>query len=210
MKTRVLSFIFTMLFFSNLCAQDFWGLPIDEETNKVSYKGIIDVEGSDQETLYSRAKEWILLQNYDDPVVVLKDKEYLFFENPVVLDDGSSKIYTDGFFHVHYRSDKSDRFYIVFNLRMRTKEGKYQYEFTDFTMKEFIDPHSGPGGPGRPSPHRKSAAYNNVDVKVFKIEDFFNSEGRRKEKNLAFPEFKSNMGALISDLQAAMKSDSDW
>jgi hypothetical protein len=210
MKTRVLSCIFIVICYANLSAQELWGLPLDEETSKVSYKEIIDVHGTDQATLYSRAKEWILLQNYDDPVVVLKDKEYLFFENPVVLDDGSSKIYTDGFFHIHYRSDKSDRFYIVFNLRLRTKEGKYQYEITDFILKEFIDPHSGPGGPGRPSPHSKSSSYSNVDVKIFKIEDFFNSETRRKEKNLAFPEFKFNMEALISDLKATMNSNSDW
>ena len=210
MKTRVLSFIFAMLFLSNLSAQELWGLPVDEETNKVAYSEIIDMGTTDQETLYSRAKEWILLQNYDDPVVVLKDKEYLFFEDPIVLDDESSKIYTDGFFHVHYRSDKSDRFYIVFNFRIRTKEGKYQYEFTDFTLKEFIDPNAGPGGPGRPSSHRNSRNYSNLDVKVFTIEDFFESETRRKEKNLAFPEFKFNIGALIIDLKSAMNSDSDW
>ncbi len=96
-------------------------LPMDAETNLVSYNGVVDATGVTQKEMYARAIKWV--------------KEYYPIPSSVfqVQDSINMKIVCKGKFDAkrtlkNGTQQTGER--ILYNLTIQFKEGRYKYEIT--------------------------------------------------------------------------------
>ncbi len=207
MATRFILLVMIGAFACQVQTQTLWGFKINEETNRIYFAETIVEPDVGKDLLYSRAKEWIILKGFDQPVLIDKKFNHYFFDDPWKFDDpNNGTMITDGYFKIHYRSPETDRFYVTFQLRMKTAPGKYRYEFTNFYVNEFIS--GKPKPPSERDPGNKNS--DNIVFETFTFEEFFESGTRRKDDNLAFPEFRDKMRNMIAELQRFMAGDEGW
>ncbi|MBC8397472.1 MAG: DUF4468 domain-containing protein [Flavobacteriales bacterium] len=127
MKTILLS-SFIMLS-SIVFAQEF---PINEKTGKVSYEGIIKVEGASTTDLYIKANEWFALAfNSANNVIQMQDKD-------------AGKIIGKGLFQVAKSGYPNGVF--DFTIKFTAKEGRYMYVITDISHDKRGSDLNGSGG----------------------------------------------------------------
>lgn len=126
MKTFALVLFFLLSFMLSFGQKETPKLPIDSNTNKITYSEIINVDSliSKQE-LYSRAREWFAeTYNSSKEVVQMEDKE-------------SGKIIGKAITQVYYKMFGTDHphGYINYTISISVKDGKYKYEITDLHHK---------------------------------------------------------------------------
>ncbi|WP_210516452.1 DUF4468 domain-containing protein [Hymenobacter terricola] len=93
-------------------------LPIDPDTHLVTYTGVVEVPGTSQAQLYSRAYEWVVKSYKSAPdVLQMQDKE-------------SGKIILKGNTHALIRGRDGGIVNHTFSIYL--KDGKYKYDVTDF------------------------------------------------------------------------------
>lgn len=63
MKTLPLVVTLLFLSLSTLAQEEL--LPISPTTGKVSYEGIVTVQGQSQEELYTKAKQWVAVKKHE-------------------------------------------------------------------------------------------------------------------------------------------------
>lgn len=100
-------------------------LPIDEESGRVSYEAILDMEGTKSE-LYYRSVDWFSVF-YKNPKGVIKEK-----------DLGKGKITAKHKFMLQIKDDKGvnkDVGFIIYSLKIWTKDDKYRYKITDIHLQ---------------------------------------------------------------------------
>lgn len=105
-------------------------LPLDSSTNKVIYSSVINVEGINKEELYNRAKEWfVVTYNSAKDVLQMDDKV-------------AGKIIGKGTSRGQYKFMLSNTsYYLNYTLSVTLKDGRYRYEFSQFTV-ETLDKYS--------------------------------------------------------------------
>ncbi len=96
-------------------------LPLDAETNMVSYSGVVDATGISQKEMYARTIMWVK-EFYPIPSSVLQ-----------VQDSVNMKIVCKGKFDAkktlkNGTQQTGER--ILYNLTVQFKEGRYKYEIT--------------------------------------------------------------------------------
>jgi NADH dehydrogenase/NADH:ubiquinone oxidoreductase subunit G len=115
-------------------------LPIDPETHKVDYTGVVEVAGVTQAQLYTRAYEWVA-KNYNSALDVLQMQDK---DAGTLIVKGNTKAY----FHGHPFG------LVAHTLSIYVKEGKYKYGITDlqhvaeansYGSFEQDEPHYAPG-----------------------------------------------------------------
>ena len=127
MKTILLS-SFIMLS-SIVFAQEF---PINEKTGKVSYEGVVKVEGASATDLYIKANEWFAMAfNSANNVIQMQDKD-------------AGKIIGKGLFKVAKSGYPNGVF--DFTIMFTAKEGRYKYVITDISHDKRGSNLNGSGG----------------------------------------------------------------
>ena len=127
MKTILLS-SFLMLS-SIVFAQE---LPINEKTGKVSYEGIVKVEGSSATDLYIKANEWFAMTfNSANNVIQMQDKDA-----GKIIGKGAIEVEKSG-----YPNGVFD-----FTIKFTAKEGRYRYVITDIAHDKRGSALNGSGG----------------------------------------------------------------
>lgn len=119
MKTAGLSFLFVFIWL-------FSQLPIDSVTQKITYKEVVQVEGS-KDTLYNRAIAWIH-SYFKNPQGVTKVRDP---QNGLIVGDHRIRM-------VDTQKDGSkinSNTVVEYTFKIELKDGKYRYTFTDFEMK---------------------------------------------------------------------------
>lgn len=117
---RQFSILFTLMLILvltfRISAQD---LPLNPETNKVTYSEVIEVKGASKDDLYLRAKNWALSNSYKPKTDRKAEGSYI----------------TKGQFTVQYPSPMKGMNHsgkVTFTMSISLKDGKYRYEMTDF------------------------------------------------------------------------------
>ena len=132
MKTNIKSFLFLLMFSSgclNVLAQlnvPAANLPIDPDSKKIMYRGVIDQEGK-MTYLYVKAIEWFGFYYVNaQSVYTVQDKE-----NGKIEGIGRMKIY--------YTDEKEgirrDGGLIQYAIKLELRDNKYRYTLTDFNLK---------------------------------------------------------------------------
>lgn len=100
-------------------------LPVDTETNRVSYSGVVAVKGANQNELYTRAKLWLAL-TYDEAKEVIKVDE---------KDAGLLVIraYTDIPVRLVQKSPPVSR-EVGYTMILNFKDGRYRYTLTNYQL----------------------------------------------------------------------------
>ena len=127
MKTILLS-SFIMLS-SIVFAQEF---PINEKTGKVSYEGVVKVEGASATDLYIKANEWFAMAfNSANNVIQMQDKDA-----GKIIGKGAIEVEKSG-----YHNGVFD-----FTIKFTAKEGRYRYVITDIAHDKRGSALNGSGG----------------------------------------------------------------
>lgn len=101
-------------------------MPVDKETNLVTYTGIIEASGTADE-LYKRGLKWFTT-NYKNPVDVIREKEE------------GKKILGKARFAIHSTDPKSgvqlNDGAVMYDITLQFKDGKCRYEITKINWKK--------------------------------------------------------------------------
>ncbi|MCQ2279242.1 MAG: DUF4468 domain-containing protein [Bacteroidales bacterium] len=100
-------------------------MPIDDETQLITYKEVIQENGTAKE-LYARALNWAK-SFYHNPSEVIKEQDD---KNFVIKMRGSVRIYS----HLKDGS-KITKNVVYYNFTLQCREGRYRYTITDFNEK---------------------------------------------------------------------------
>jgi hypothetical protein len=104
-------------------------LPMDSTTGKYTFQGVVKVDSTSKNELYSRAREWFAKTfNSANNVIQMDDKE-------------AGKIIGKGCFKVRcgkwdWDDRKIERGVINFTLSIYIKDGKFKYVITDFSHED--------------------------------------------------------------------------
>lgn len=98
-------------------------LPIDPETNKISYSEVIEIEGVTKDELYKRAKSWFVTGTGASKLSLELEDEETGKLSGKVNASVSSKNPPAGMFEVGV---------ITNTVTLLVKDGRYKYIFTDF------------------------------------------------------------------------------
>jgi hypothetical protein len=104
--------------------QEETALPVDTETKRVTYTGVVAVAGADKNELYTRAKLWASL-TYDQVQDVIKvdEKE----AGLLVL-----RAYTD--LPVAQTSSQPTNYELGYTMLLNFKDGRYKYTITNYQV----------------------------------------------------------------------------
>lgn len=177
-------------------------LPIDEATGKVSFKEVVESKGASKTALFERAKKWQATKgSKTNPYTVTLENE----------EQGS--LIAKGTFTM---PAKRKKYVVQFVVNIATKQGKYRYDFTDFTIaletqaggKAF-----GYGGFGTHSIKR-------AETLEYTLETFYPSRLTSREPVIkyfeeidedSFTAISKEMQSLAATLKQSMStSESDW
>lgn len=118
--------LITLFSFSNVFSQETPSkMPIDENTGKITYKEVVQEEGSRNE-LFNRAIEWIN-KEYKNPVAVTRVR------NPAT---GTIDIVHRIDLTFDNKGVAESAGYVEYFFKIELKEGRYRYIVTDFTKRE--------------------------------------------------------------------------
>ena len=117
MKNLIFTFL-TLLLATPIFSQD---LPLNSETGKITYEGVVEIDGVSKADLYSKALEWFALRyNSANDVIQLKDED-------------SGKVIGKGLFKINYYTREPS---IYHTISIYTKDGRYKYIITDLNYRD--------------------------------------------------------------------------
>lgn len=101
-------------------------LPVDTETKRVTYTGVVAVEGASQSELYTRAKLWLFL-TFDEAKDVIKVDE---------KDAGLLIIraYTDLPVRLSQSDSEPTNREVGYTMMLNFKDGRYKYTLTNYQV----------------------------------------------------------------------------
>ena len=102
-------------------------MPIDENTKLVSYKKVVQIQGS-SEVLYDRAYAWAN-KYYKNPIVTIKKADKSNGELECVSNIPIYTLAKDGV-------TKVNAGYVYYTLTIEAKENRYRYTITDIHKRE--------------------------------------------------------------------------
>lgn len=177
-------------------------LPVDPQTQKVSYKEIVEIPGESENELFNKAKKWMATKDSEtNPYTIT-------YENQEAGNFSGKGSFT---------LPGGDKKYVVaFLINVATKDGKYKYEFTDFTLLYTTKGGVTSGG----FSYWSSSSYQESETLEYSLETFYpiRLERKRKPSIKWYEEINANsfaaidreMEALISSLEQTIAATDDW
>jgi len=101
-------------------------LPVDTETKRVTYTGVVAVQGASQNELYTRAKLWLFL-TFGDAKDALKVDEK---EAGLLV----VRVYTDLPIQLTQFSSQPVNQELGYTLMLNFKDGRYKYTLTNYDL----------------------------------------------------------------------------
>ncbi len=151
---------------------------------KITYGGVVQIDGLSSEELYKRTKRWFIeTYNSGKDVIQLDDKE-------------NGEIIGKGFFETYWQSTFYSGIGINIHetIKIQVKDGRYKYEITDFKVKFYV-----PAAGGMPA--------NNVDAPL----ETWNT-WREENCNKIRAQIDLDVKGLIASLEKFVrtKPQDDW
>jgi hypothetical protein len=167
-------------------------LPLQD--GKVTYTGVINVDSTSKDELYSRAKRWFVDKyNSGKDVIQLDDKE-----NGEVIGKG----FFSEIWYVNWAFSQKINVWTI--VKIQVKDNKFRYEITNIDLKYHIDGQRGNSDYDTPI---ENWNVNNCGVGIY--ENKF--ESTKKE---FYPKIDSHIKETIQSLETYMKipnkSKSNW
>ncbi len=132
MRTRLKTLCFLLMLSSgslNVFAQQqtpAYNLPIDPETKKIIYRGVVDQEGT-SDYLYNKVIDWFSYYYVNAQSVYS------------IQDKLNGKIEGNGRMRIYYMDEKEgirrDGGQILYQIKIELKDNKYRYTLTGFNLK---------------------------------------------------------------------------
>jgi len=99
------------------------GLPINDETGKISFEEVVEIEGSNKDELYDRGREWFITKYVSaEDVLQLEDKE-------------NGKLIGKAISSIPYKSMGANaNMPIRYTIKIYFKEGRYKVVITDYLL----------------------------------------------------------------------------
>ena len=101
-------------------------VPIDEQTNLVTYKEVVQQANATPQELYDRAMQWVK-NYYKNTAEVIKSSDR---DKGVIQLRSSVKIYV-----VKEDGSKLFKNIVYYNMKIECRPGRYRYTITDFNEK---------------------------------------------------------------------------
>jgi hypothetical protein len=101
-------------------------VPIDEQTNLVTYKEVVQQANATPQELYDRAMQWVK-NYYKNTAEVIKNSDR---DKGVIQLRSSVKIYV-----VKEDGSKLFKNIVYYNMKIECRPGRYRYTITDFNEK---------------------------------------------------------------------------
>ena len=163
-------------------------LPISEKTNKITYEGVINIEGATATDLYLKANEWFAIAfNSANNVIQMQDKE-------------AGKLIGKGAIQARLKQYGSLKYSGLWNytLSINTREGRYKYSFTNIN-------------------HTGRDAYNTTMPDCGLIENeksdcplYYSKKKWKQEKERLNTEIKIIVNNLLEFMSDTNSEDDDW
>lgn len=115
--TLILALFFAISFGAS--AQNF---PMDEETNRITYTAVVDIDSVSKEDLFERAKTWLMTKT-DDHKIEKANKDVGTMEDDV-------KVIIQLTYDFKYKKNS----HITMHASIAVKEGRYKYVLNDFRI----------------------------------------------------------------------------
>jgi len=161
--------------------------PIDSITNKITYSEIVYLDSSsNKQDLFLRAREWFAKTfNSSNHVIQMQDKI-----DGILIGKGSFEVFITSL------GMKNGGNFFNFTLSVYLKDGRYKYEFTDFT-------------------YTNNSVFKNTPAEYLLNPDKKDWHLTKKANIEVFNQLDTRMTLIISDLKIAMKKPSanqniDW
>ena len=160
-------------------------LPIDEETNKITYTGIVEMPFEiDKDLLYSRGVEWFAKSyNSAQNVLQMQDKE-------------NGKLIGRALFNVYHKGlgMTFESGHINYTISLFFKDNRYKYEITDFIHTSNVE---------------SGMIKTSCDEMRFSTKKLY-----KKVYDYYFEQLDNNIKSLVIDLKQFMnkksESNDDW
>jgi hypothetical protein len=93
-------------------------LPISEETGKITYQSVVQVDGTSKNDLYKRGKTWFINTfSSSENVIEYEDKE-----EGIIMGKGLFPV----------KANMVSAGHVRFTIKIEFKDGRYRYTLTDF------------------------------------------------------------------------------
>lgn len=101
-------------------------VPVDNATGLITYREVVEVEGTKQELFYRCISSWLNEEYTNSPAVTS------------IRDAATGKIVGNHRFRIHYNDNKGNEHsagMILYTFTIEVKDGRYRYTFTDLLLK---------------------------------------------------------------------------
>ncbi|MBE7178066.1 MAG: DUF4468 domain-containing protein [Mucilaginibacter polytrichastri] len=156
-------------------------LPVDDATKKISYQGIVVVDGATEKQLYDRARSWFATKfRFPRDVVQMDDKE-------------AGKIIARCELRGPQNADSPQFWFMLrYSIIVVVRNGKYRYEITDFTQQ--------------PDPYYDNRLPEEIGAEFLLDKDARNARGELREKHQDYYKaLTSRATQVVNSLKDAMK-----
>jgi hypothetical protein len=166
-------------------------LPYDSATKKISYFGVVNIDSTSKEELYTRAKLWFATTyNSANAVIQMDDKESGIIVGKATMKVGYYALGT--YYHAGY---------IDYLITIKTKDNKYRYEITNFVHDAKLAQQSEFPSGGT----AESMTHTSVRVMGFSYQKTFNQ---------LLYEMNNNANSLVASIKKGMETSvtkkGDW
>lgn len=103
-------------------------MPVDSITHKITYEGVVEVNGAKADLLYRRALAWFKA-HYPNPTEVIRENDSLKFK---IVGKPRFKIYNPA----DKNGTKTDAGLVQYDITVACRDGRYRYEVSEFNWKQ--------------------------------------------------------------------------
>ena len=177
-------------------------LPIDPNTNKVSYAEVVTVSGQSKAKVFGKAMKWMGTKHTEvNPYVVTYENE----AEGTITGKGSFTLPAE-----------RRKYNVQFLVNISIKDGRYKYELTDIMIQFKTAAGASGGGFG----YWSSSSYKEAEMTQYSLETFYPARLKNKNKPVikyfeeinreSFEAIDREMRSLAGSLKETLAKDNDW
>lgn len=200
-----------------------WDVPVDKETNKITFEGQLNERNLNKEAIFRRIKKFIAVRDFDK-VENIKCKNgsiitTKFYEKSIRYEDFNDGIFIgSGYIPIIWR--KFNYLWIVFDYKIMAKEGQCKYQFSNYKTINFLSASKartrgsafGTGGYGYIyGSSGSSTIISSNKIQQVSLEDYILGKGEKDSYNTYLREnpelFLNAMESIQRDLANSIKNE---
>lgn len=204
MKKSLLLLLFIAPILSFAKKEFNWNTPIDSETNKITYSGIINSPGIEKETAFRRLQKFVSIMDFGRiENIRCKNKTFInskFFEDEIRFqDENDGIIIGSGYMPILWR--KFNYLWVLFDYKIMASNGQCKYEISNFRTVNFISaPKSKSAGYHGYMFSSGSATFSDNRMITTALEDYLHMKGEKDSYNMYLRENEEVFTSFIKNM----------